>query len=129
MMRRVLADTTQISARKMSSGSARSDTGQGLLEGGRHTADGAPCQLRRCGAATPQAALDEAGDLGHGAFAVQSCTQSGDPPMEYSISVNEHDEARLERERQVGSLQAVEGILQRVNYRTGEVKLVTPGKV
>jgi hypothetical protein len=27
------------------------------------------------------------------------------------------------------ALQSVEGVLQRVNYRTGEFKLVTPGKV
>src|SRR5438552_14706793 len=44
-------------------------------------------------------------------------------------TLTEYEEARLERERQRGSLQAVEGVLQRVNYRTGEFKLVTPGKV
>jgi hypothetical protein len=27
------------------------------------------------------------------------------------------------------TLQAVEGVLQRINYRTGEFKMVTPGKV
>ncbi len=26
-------------------------------------------------------------------------------------------------------LQAVEGVLQRINYRTGEFKMITPGKV
>jgi hypothetical protein len=34
----------------------------------------------------------------------------------------EHVESRAE-------LQAVEGVLQRVNYRTGEIKMVTPGNV
>jgi hypothetical protein len=43
--------------------------------------------------------------------------------------VMEHEEARREREQQRGSLQAVEGVLQRINYRTGEFKLVTAGKV
>ena len=27
------------------------------------------------------------------------------------------------------TLQAVEGVLQRINYRTGEFKMITPGKV
>ena len=49
--------------------------------------------------------------------------------MKTTIPLSEHDEARVERARQVGSLQAIEGVLQRVNYRTGEVKLVSPGKV
>jgi hypothetical protein len=32
-------------------------------------------------------------------------------------------------EQDSDSLQSVEGVLQRVNYRTGEFKMVTPGKV
>jgi hypothetical protein len=37
--------------------------------------------------------------------------------------------ARVPAPSAVDSLQAVEGVLQRINYRTGEFKLISPGKV
>ena len=41
----------------------------------------------------------------------------------------EHIEARIQRDAVRGELQTVEGVLQRVNYRTGELKMVAPGNV
>ncbi len=35
----------------------------------------------------------------------------------------------VQGERGAGELQAAEGVLQRINYRTGEFKMVSPGKV
>jgi hypothetical protein len=41
----------------------------------------------------------------------------------------ERADTQIHRDLERGELQAVEGVLQRVNYRTGEFKLVTAGKV
>ena len=50
--------------------------------------------------------------------------------MEATLKIApESRKAHTQRELEDGSLQAIDGVLQRVDYRAGEFKLVAPGKV